>query len=84
LRPQGGELVVTCDSFWYTAIPKHSDYRIETNIQDINTVATFDLADNYPIYIGDDPKDLKLLIEENEQFAVALTEMQKIDGINQV
>lgn len=53
LRIRGNSLVVTDDSFWFSAYPKHADYAVETRAIDIETF--IQIATEGPAFTSDSP-----------------------------
>lgn len=76
LRLTGHVLVVTNDSFWFVACPKHVDYHVETRAMPIDRLVLLasteiDTPEHHDIYhgdiyYGDNPGDLQNLIEQEK------------------
>lgn len=61
LRLSCGELVVTGRDFWFTDIPKHANYRIETKSQDIDSFLKNIFMEKTPLFFGCEPEDIEIV-----------------------
>ena len=60
LRLREDKLVVTKDSFWFSAVPKHADYTIETRSQGINGfISLIKNSQGSDLFLGENANELK-------------------------